>query len=107
MNTKEKTMMKVYRLLTKIPNGKVTTYGAIARKLGLNPRYVGKILSMNEHPELYPCYKVVRADGTIGGYTNGGKNDKHTSSIKAAKIAGDGVRILNGRVALNYIVNSF
>ncbi|MEM0143428.1 MAG: MGMT family protein, partial [Candidatus Parvarchaeum sp.] len=31
----------VYKLLKKIPKGKVTTYGEIARKLNLNPRYVG------------------------------------------------------------------
>ena len=41
MKTKEE---KVYFLLTKIPKGKVTTYGSIAAKLGISAREVGKIL---------------------------------------------------------------
>lgn len=70
MKSKEK---EVYLLLKRIPRGKVTTYGDIARKLNINPRQVGRILSRNEHPIEFPCYKVVRSDGNLGGYTIKGK----------------------------------
>jgi O-6-methylguanine DNA methyltransferase len=87
--------LRVYNLLKKIPLGKVTTYGIIAEKLGLNPRDVGKILGKNEHPLEYPCYKVVRSDGRLGGYTINGRNDKSTLIVKVNKLLSDGIK-LNG-----------
>ncbi len=87
---------EVYALLKKIPKGKVTTYGALARKSGINPRYVGKILSENEHPAEYPCYKVVRADGSLGGYTISDKNNRSTLEVKRKKLLADGV-LFNGK----------
>ncbi len=88
----------VYLILKKIPKGKATTYGAIAKKLGLNPRYVGRILSENEHPVEYPCYKVVRSDGIVGGYTIGSKNDDKTAGVKRKKLIADGVPLKGDRV---------
>ncbi|MCL4362042.1 MAG: MGMT family protein [Candidatus Parvarchaeota archaeon] len=95
MKTKED---KVYLLLTKIPRGKVTTYGSLARKLNISPREVGKILSRNEHPEKFPCYKVVRSDGSLGGYTIGKRNDSNTLKIKKKKLVKDGVKFHNNKV---------
>ncbi|KKS98243.1 MAG: methylated-DNA-protein-cysteine methyltransferase, methylated-DNA-protein-cysteine methyltransferase related protein [Candidatus Gottesmanbacteria bacterium GW2011_GWA2_43_14] len=65
---------KVFILLKKIPVGKVTTYKALAKKAGLgNPRQVGKIIHGNNHPEIYPCHRVVKSDGTLAsGYKFGG-----------------------------------
>ena len=97
---------EVYRLLVSISRGKVTTYGAIAGKLGLNPRYVGTILSENSHPEKYPCYKVVRSDGTIGGYTIGKRNDAGTSENKRRKLIRDGVLMNGSRVREDSIIRS-
>lgn len=94
---------KVYNLLRMIPRGKVTTYGEVARKLGINPRYVGKVLSLNEHPTLFPCYKVVRSNGEVGGYTKDGKSNLNTSKIKAAKIAQDDIQVIRGRVKREFI----
>ena len=95
---------KIYSLLKQIPNGKVTTYGSIARKLGINPRYVGKILSENSHPDIYPCYRVVRSDGHLGGYTIGLKNDVITLEIKKEKLIQDGVLVIGLRVHKSDIV---
>ena len=60
----------VYRLLKQIPRGKVTTYGAIARTLKQPKagRRVGQILKQNPGPIKTPCHRVVRSDGSIGGY---------------------------------------
>ncbi len=64
---------KVFNELTKIPKGNVTTYGSIAKSLGINPRQVGRILHSNEDTEKYPCHRVVFSDGKLShGYAYGG-----------------------------------
>jgi methylated-DNA-[protein]-cysteine S-methyltransferase len=99
MNDKGDIYLKVYKLLQKVPKGKATTYGSIARALGINPRFVGRILSVNVHPSKYPCYKVVRADGSLGGYTVDNKNNKKTLEIKENKLIGDGVSFDRNKVS--------
>ena len=58
---------KVYEYLTRIPKGKVVTYGQIAAALGNVHlcRRVGAILHQNPNPEEYPCYKVVNSRGKL------------------------------------------
>jgi len=63
----------VYDLLRKIPAGKVTTYGDLAKALG-NPsasRIVGRILGQNPNPIKVPWHRVVMSDGKLGGYAYG------------------------------------
>ncbi len=66
----------VYTLLNLVPPGFVTTYGSIARVAGLHPRAVGRILSENNNPIVVPCHRVVRSDGSLGGYKWGGPRVK-------------------------------
>lgn len=59
----------VYRKLSEIPRGKVATYGVLARALGCgSPRAVGQALRANPHAPQVPCHRVVRIDGSLGGY---------------------------------------
>jgi O-6-methylguanine DNA methyltransferase len=95
---------KVYLLLTKIPKGKATTYGRIADKLGISVREVGRILSKNEYPDKFPCYKVVRSDGSLGGYTMGNRNNRNTVNIKKKKLINDGVKFYKGKVDKSCII---
>lgn len=68
-----KTFDKVYHLVTLVPKGKVTTYGAIAKLTGLNPRVVGYALHANKDPENVPCHRVINSKGELsGGYAFGG-----------------------------------
>ncbi len=67
---------KVLRFLKKIPRGRVATYKSIGDRFKLHPRVVGLIMSRNEHPELYPCFKVVKSNGELGGYSAGGVKRK-------------------------------
>jgi methylated-DNA-[protein]-cysteine S-methyltransferase len=63
----------VYDLLLKIPPGKVSTYGDLARALG-NPsasRAIGRILGENPNPIKVPCHRVVMSNGRVGGYAYG------------------------------------
>ena len=63
----------VYVLLSKIPSGKVSTYGDIARALG-HPkaaRAIGRIIANNPNPISIPCHRVVKSNGEIGGFAYG------------------------------------
>ena len=65
--------LKVWRALLEIPPGDVTTYGAIASKLG-DPkasRAVGTAVGSNPVSYLIPCHRVIRASGELGGYAWG------------------------------------
>lgn len=56
-----------------IPRGWVSTYGKIARHIGVagGGRAVGRALAENPFPIIIPCHRAVRADGVIGGYQGG------------------------------------
>ncbi|NOQ38537.1 methylated-DNA--[protein]-cysteine S-methyltransferase [archaeon] len=85
--------LKVYDLLKKIPRGKVTTYSEIAKVLGnMNlARAVGNTLNRNPDLVSVPCYRVVRSDGSVGGYKLGcGK--------KIELLESEGVEIKDGRI---------
>ncbi|KFX97809.1 hypothetical protein O988_04666, partial [Pseudogymnoascus sp. VKM F-3808] len=52
---------RVYTLLTQIPEGRVTTYGALARALKSSPRAVGNALRNNPFAPEVPCHRCVNA----------------------------------------------
>lgn len=68
----------IYDLLLKIPAGRVTTYGDLAKAVG-NPsasRVIGRILGENPNPIRVPCHRVVMSDGQVGGYAYGTSKKK-------------------------------
>lgn len=63
----------VWRVMSKIPSGSVTTYGNIALYIG-NPRAsraVGAACGANPVPYLIPCHRVIAANGGLGGFSSG------------------------------------
>jgi len=59
----------VYLLLKQIPSGKVTTYKALANLLHTKGyRAIGQIVKNNPFAPIVPCHRVVRSDGSLGGY---------------------------------------
>lgn len=66
----------VYKIVKKIPKGKVLTYKQVAEKMGhpLAARAVGTALKHNTDKSV-PCHRVIRSDGKLGGYNgiNGAK----------------------------------
>jgi len=60
---------KVWNELKKIEFGTTKSYGAIAKKYKLSPRHVGKICAQNRIPLIIPCHRVIRSDGSIGGFS--------------------------------------
>jgi len=67
----ELTGKAVLSFLRKIPRGRVVTYKSLGKKFKIHPRAVAKIMAGNKQPERYPCYKVVSATGSVGGYGGG------------------------------------
>ncbi len=57
----------------RVPYGRVTTYGEVARRIGRPraARAVGNALGSNPIPIVIPCHRVVRAGGALGGYGGG------------------------------------
>ena len=63
---------KVWHELTKIKIGKTKSYGEIAKKFKLSPRHIGKICGQNKIPLAIPCHRIIRSDGTMGGFSSSG-----------------------------------
>lgn len=63
----------VLKITSEIPLGEVRTYRWVAEKLGKPEatRAVGNALARNPIPFIIPCHRVVRSDGTLGGYALG------------------------------------
>ncbi|MCK5112562.1 MAG: endonuclease V [Thermoplasmatales archaeon] len=59
-----------YDLVRQIPQGKISTYGAVARALGdiIASRAVGRMMNQNPDADDMPCYKIVHTDGRLGGF---------------------------------------
>lgn len=90
---------KVYRATRKIPRGKVATYARIARDIG-NPRAVravGNALNKNPYAPMVPCHRVIRSDGTVGGFASGAR-------AKERMLKKEGVRIEKGKVVRRSIL---
>ena len=61
-----------YALLKKVPKGKLTTYKDLAHALGSTGyRAVGNAMNRNPFAPKVPCHRVVRSDGSIGGFARG------------------------------------
>lgn len=91
----------VYGLLCKIPRGRVTTYGAIAKRLG-GKRYsraVGTAVAKNPFPLIVPCHRVVPVSGKVGNYGIGGREPSTGSYMKRRLLEVEGVKFRNQKVS--------
>jgi AraC family transcriptional regulator of adaptative response/methylated-DNA-[protein]-cysteine methyltransferase len=74
--------LKVWETLLKIPMGKLSTYGDIAKQINISgaSRAVGTAIGNNPVAFLIPCHRVIQSTGVIGGY--------HWGSIRKAAMIG-------------------
>jgi len=84
---------KIYKKLLEVPKGQITTYGELAKAVGLKngQRIIGKIMNKNPYPVIIPCHRVVMSTGKIGGYAYG-------EHIKIKLLNDEGIQIKNGKI---------
>ena len=87
---------KVYQKCRLIPRGKVTTYKALALALNSSPRAVGQALRCNPYAPVVPCHRVVKSDGSIGGFMGDTKGKAIEKKINLLKK--EGVKIKENKV---------
>lgn len=82
-----------YYLVRQIPKGRVSTYGAVAKALGNKnyARVVGLYMNRNPDADTMPCFKIVNADGGLGGFGLGLPD-------KIRRLKNDGIHVRNGRI---------
>ncbi len=62
----------VWRAIPAIPYGQTVSYAELARRAGVSgTRAVGNAVGNNPLPILIPCHRVIRKNGTMGGYSGG------------------------------------
>jgi len=68
---------RVFQATADIPYGQTASYGDIARAVGSQKayRFVGNTLAKNPFPVVVPCHRVIKSDGSCGGF-GGGKDLK-------------------------------
>ena len=69
-----KFQVKVWNYLKKIPKGKIVTYLEVAKAIN-NPksvRAVANAIGKNPYAPKIPCHRVIRSDGSLGGYSGRG-----------------------------------
>ena len=89
MNTEK----KVYKKLLEVPKGKITTYKELANAVGIKngQRLIGQIMNKNPYPVIIPCHRVVKSDGSVGGYSYGSK-------VKINMLENEGIKTQNGKI---------
>jgi O-6-methylguanine DNA methyltransferase len=92
---------KVYLLLSRIPRGRVTTYGAIARKMGSRryARAVGTAVGSNPMPLAIPCHRVVTSTLTVENYGMPGRKTSEGAHVKRRLLEREGVKFKDGKVS--------
>ena len=66
-----KFQVKVWRYLEKIPVGNIKTYSEVAKAIGkpLAVRAVANAIAKNPYPTQIPCHRIIRSNGSLGGYS--------------------------------------
>lgn len=83
---------RCYALLERLPEGRITTYKAIAEALQSKAyRAVGNAMARNPHLISVPCHRVVNSDGAVGQYALG-------TARKIQLLEQEGIRVQNGKV---------
>ena len=76
--------LKVWTYLRKIPRGSVKTYSQVAKDIGkpLAVRAVANAIGKNPYAPKIPCHRVIRSDGSLGGYSGKGGVKKKRFLLK-------------------------
>ena len=69
-----KFQLKVWKYIKKIPKGKVKSYKEVAIGINLpnSARAVANACAKNPYAPIVPCHRIIRSDGSIGGFSGQG-----------------------------------
>ena len=92
---------RCYEILRKVPRGKVMTYRGIAKALRSKAyRAVGNAMNRNPHAPKVPCHRVVKSNGSIGGFASGTRK-------KISMLRKEGIKIVRGKINLKKYLHKF
>ncbi len=82
---------KALRVCARIPYGKTLSYGEIARRAGSpgGARAAGQAMGKNPFPIIVPCHRVVKSDGTIGGFGGGLHHKRALLELEDIELPGE------------------
>ena len=84
-----KFQLKVWKYLKSIPKGRVKTYKqvAIGIKRPKSSRAVANACAKNPYAPKIPCHRVIRSDGTLGGYSGRGGIKQKLKLLKSENVS--------------------
>jgi len=88
--------LKVYDIVRKIPKGRVTTYGAIAKCLGApkSAKLVGYAMNLShQYDPSIPAHRVVNRNGLLTG-----KHHFATPTLMQELLESEGIKVVNNQV---------
>ncbi len=99
-------LRRVYETTIRIPKGRVTTYGRLAKVVGSKgaSRAVGNAMARNPLPLIVPCHRVVRSTLQIGSY---GSERNGRSRTKRELLMREGVQFDRGRISQSCVCDPF
>jgi len=79
---------KVWSEIAKIPKGETITYKELAKRIGKPKavRAVANAVGKNPVPIIIPCHRVVKSDGSLGGYSGKGGIKTKRALLKKEKV---------------------
>lgn len=89
---------KVYEVLKRIPRGRVTNYGLIAKAIRSGPRAVGNAVGSNPWSLFVPCHRVVPSNMTVGNYSTIDKHGHRNSPVKKTLLDREGIRFQGEKI---------
>ena len=80
--------LKVWNYLRKILKGKVKTYMDVAKAIRkpLAVRAVANAIGKHPYPPKIPCHRVIRSDGSLGGYSGKGGIQEKRRLLRSEKV---------------------
>ena len=85
---------KVYKVISRIPRGKISTYKEVAKVLNCKAyRAVGNALNKNPYAPRAPCHRIINSNGRVGGFASGVK-------AKIKILEKEGIIIKNNKIDL-------
>ncbi|MCX6750189.1 MAG: MGMT family protein [Candidatus Pacearchaeota archaeon] len=101
MHYKKSFNERCYKILAKVPRGKITTYKEIARKLNSKAyRAVGNAMNKNPYAPRVPCHRVVKSNGEVGGFASG-------TNKKIQMLKKEGIEIKDNKIDLKRYLFKF